>query len=370
VPASELTPATKRQPIDSYAALALQVNCRAVNALQDPAAVRAQMLANIEHIRRLLLGSSGFMRSFNGLPPRLAVLPEYFLTGFPMQESIAEWREKACIKSDGPEYTALGQLASQTNLYLSGNVYELDEHFPELYFQTSFIIAPNGEILLRYRRLLSMFAPTPHDVLDKYLDIYGQDSLFPVADTEIGRLACVASEEILYPEISRALALKGAEVLCHSSSEVGSPRQTPKNVAKLARAYENMAYVVSANSAGISGIAFPASSTDGHSQVVDYRGYVLGEAGPGESMCGNGELHIDALRKARSRPSMTNMLARQRLELFATVYGGDSLYPANNMLAGDKIDRAKVNRVIAPERSHFMDTLAASIDRLKERGII
>ena len=111
---------------------------------------------------------------------------------------------------------------------------------------------------MRYRRLVSMFAPTPHDVLDPYLDLYGADALFPVADTAIGRLACVASEEILYPEITRALALRGAEVICHSSSEVGTPLTTPKNIAKQARAYENMLYVVSANSGGIAGIAIPA----------------------------------------------------------------------------------------------------------------
>ena len=114
--------------------------------------------------------------------------------------------------------------------------------------QTSFIISDSGDVILRYRRLISMFAPTPHDVLDAYLDHYGDDALFPVADTPLGKLACVASEEILYPEITRALALQGAELICHSSSEIGGPRATPKNIAKQARAYENMLYVVSANS--------------------------------------------------------------------------------------------------------------------------
>ena len=30
---------------------------------------------------------------------------------------------------------------------------------------------------------------TPHDVLDRYVDHYGRDALFPVADTPLGRLA-------------------------------------------------------------------------------------------------------------------------------------------------------------------------------------
>ena len=62
-----------------------------------------------------------------------------------------------------------------------------------------------------------------------------------------------------------------------------------------ARAYENMLYVVSANSACIHDIPFPRDSTGGHSQVVDCQGHVLAQAATGESMCGNAEVDIDAL---------------------------------------------------------------------------
>jgi len=172
--------------------------------------------------------------------------------------------------------------------------------------------------------------------------------------------ACVASEEILYPEITRALVLKGAEVICHSSSEAGSPQATPKNVAKQARAYENMAYIVSANSAGIEGIPFPAASTDGHSQVVDYKGMVLAEANTGESMVGTAEVDIAALRRSREKPAMTNTLARQRLELFSDVYSKQSAYPANNMLENGK--------VIIPDRSHFLAMQQHAIDTYKKHS--
>ena len=76
-----------------------------------------------------------------------------------------------------------------------------------------------------------MLAPTPHDVWDQYLDKYGLEAVFPVADTAIGRSACMASEEILYPELKRCLMMQGVEIFLHSSSEVGSPQLTQKNVA-------------------------------------------------------------------------------------------------------------------------------------------
>jgi len=202
-----------------------------------------------------------------------------------------------------------------------------------------------------------MFAPTPHDVLDAFIAAYGQDALFPVVQTPIGNLACIASEEILYPEIARALALKGAEIMLHSSSEVSSYLPTQKNIAKLARAQENMAYVVSANSAGIADIAIPFASTDGHSQIVQYEGMKIAEAANGESMNANATIHIEALRHHRKRPGMGNFLSRQRLELFTATYQ-QSIYPANS-LTGKKADK-----------KDFVLRQQAVIQSLIDKGII
>jgi deaminated glutathione amidase len=321
-----------------YKVLALQIACNAINNIEEKDWEKHR-IANIESACLQIEASKRFI----GDDLKLVVLPEYFITGYPMGETIEQWQQKAGVKIKGEEYQLIEAYAKKLNVYISGNWYELDEHFPNLYFQTSFIVNDKGETILRYRRLNSMFAPTPHDVLDKYIEVYGKESLFPVAKTEIGNLACVASEEILYPEIARALTLNGAEVLLHSSSEIGSLMPTQKNIAKLARATENMAYVVSANSAGITGTPIPAQSTDGHSQVVNYEGLKLCEAGFGESMVANATIHLDALRHHRQRPGMSHFLSRQRLELFADIYK-QSIYPANTLL--DK----------KPTRQHFMDT--------------
>ena len=345
-----------------FAGLALQTTCRAINNLETETLIRQQMSQTIEELNKLIAGSKIFIKSFSGLVTKLVVLPEYFLTGFPMGEPIIDWASRACISPNGEEYEKLSKVAQDNGVYLSGNVYELDDNFPKIYFQTSFIIAPNGNIILRYRRLISMYSPTPHDLLERYIDLYGEDSLFPVVNTEIGNLAAIASEEILFPEIARALALRGAEIICHSSSEVGSPSLTPKQVAKRARAYENMTYILSANSAGITGIDIPSSSTDGGSMILDYTGRVLAESDTGESMCANAAIDLCSLRSARSRPGMINMLARQRLELFASTYSNKHIYPANNMLDGGDYN--------IPDRQHFESTMNATIVRLLEEGVI
>jgi predicted amidohydrolase len=339
--------------INSFRALALQVTCHAVNKLNSQDA-RVSIQNTIQRLGEQIAASIAFI----GFDCRLIVLPEYFLTGFPMGESLASWREKACLEIGGAEYEALGKIAQTHKIFLAGNAYELDPNFPELYFQTSFVINPTGEVILRYRRLNSLFAPTPHDVWDQYLDCYGLEGVFPVAKTEIGNLATIASEEILFPEIARCLVMRGAEIFLHSTSEVYSKNLTPKDAAKVSRAVENLAYVVSANSAGIVNSPIPSSSVDGGSKIVDYRGITLAETTTGESMAAYAEINLAGLRSDRQRPGLNNLLSRQRFELYAQSYLQSHFYPANTMLQGE-IDR-----------SHFIKTQQATIERLTKLGII
>ena len=317
-----------------YRALALQTRCDAVNSIPDVAACRAQMVQSIERIDRQIAAS----KMFSGDDLKLVVLPEYFLTSFPTGPDLPTWAARACLLQDGPEYQALGEVARKNGVYLSGNAYEIDPQFSDLSFQVSFIINDQGELILRYRRLISMYTATPHDVWDKFVATYGVEAAFPVADTPLGKLACIASEEILFPEVARALALRGAEIFLHSSSETGSPQATKKGIAKRARAVENLAYVVSANSAGIAGIDIPMASTDSGSMVIDYEGRILAEAGYGESMVALTQIDPAIIRQVRGRVGMDNYLARLRLEPFASTYQM-SVYPPN-VLANEKPSRA------------------------------
>jgi hypothetical protein len=144
--------------LESYRALALQVTCHAVNQTSDRQQARSLMQNSINRLGQQIAASIAFI----GFDCRLIVLPEYFLTGFPMGDSLGGWAEKACIEMAGAEYEALGKIAQKHQIFLAGNAYEVDPNFPGLYFQTCFILDPSGSIVLRYRRLNSLFAPTPH----------------------------------------------------------------------------------------------------------------------------------------------------------------------------------------------------------------
>lgn len=336
-----------------YRAVALQVRCDAVNRGVTRADTQPLIDAAIARITACIGGALGWL----GPEAKLFVLPEYCLTGFPMGEDAATWIDKACLRIPGPELDRFSELAAARGIWISGNSYEADEAWPGRYFQTSWLVGPSG-VALKYRRLNSLFSPSPHDFWSEYRQRYAMTDVFPVADTPLGRLAAIASEEILFPEIARCLMAHGAEVFLHSTSDIAGHARMPKQVCKLARAIENVAYVVSANSAGITGIPIPESSTDGKSMVVDYRGLVLAEADQGESMAACAEIDITALRRARRQPGMANLVARQRFDLYAQIYGGTTIVPPDQFPAP------------MTERGALLAAQARVVETLAGRGVI
>lgn len=356
------SPKTAESP--RYQALALQIRTVSVGHLSDRTAVRELMAANIRRVADAIRASMAFIRQYDGSQVRLVVVPEYFLTGSPPAGgSVAEWRNKAALDPEGPEYDALCQVASANKIYFAGNAYEADPHFPDLYFQTSFVLDPGGRLILRYRRLISLYSPSPYDVWDRYLEIYGEDRVFPVADTEIGRLAAIASEEILYPEIARCHAMRGAEVFVHSTSEMGSPIATAKDIGKRARAAENIAYVVSANASGVDNTLLPARSTTGMSKIVDYEGRILAAATPGgDSMVANATVDLGALRTRRRQAGLSNTLVRQPFQAFAESYRIGAFRAPGQLLHGARDEPLSAETLRTMQRS--------DIERLHRGGSI
>ena len=331
-----------------YRAVPMQITCHPVNECPDRASAAAMMKRCLDRLAVTVPGS----RTSAGPDTKLVVLPEYFMTGFPMGMAIPKWAALAAVDIDGPEYTALAKIAQDAKVYLAGNAYVRDKNFPGVFFQGCFIFDPAGKLVLHYHRLTSMFTPTPHDYLDKYLDLYGADSLFPVIKTPIGNLACIASEEIQYPELVRCFALRGAEVFCHPTSEPYRTGLTPKDIMKRARAIENLAYVVSANTAGMIGYPFLDNTCDGLSKVIDFEG------GFGETVAAAADINISALRRARNATDINNFLTRLRMELYASTYARKDFYPSNTLLNTD------------PTPEHFKTMQKQVIERLRKLGVI
>jgi predicted amidohydrolase len=250
---------------------------------------------------------------------KLVTFPEMFLTLAPVgwrNRPSSDWLELACIEVPGPELEPLLQAARDANAYIAANCYEYDPQWPNRYFNCSFLVNPAGEIILKYRRLHSPITPSPHDFLDEYVDKHGWDSLFPVADTELGRLAMFPCMEVVFPEVARMYALQGAEVLINPTND--SPDVPGWLACKQARAMENNCYLISTNAGGwVSKRGLLESTNAGGTIMVDYKGNIFEEhRPPGESMKARGMIDIEQLRAFRHSPSAMNFIPQLRTELY------------------------------------------------------
>ena len=157
----------------TYAATACQIalrSCFDPRAGFDPARL-AWNLDHTEEYLRTLARTSG---------SRLYVLPEFSFQGWAPGRSVADWCA-ASVRIPGPETARIGRLARDLDAYIAGTLFETLAEFPGRYFLTGFVIAPDGALVLRYRKLYAVSAKTrPGDVYRRYVELFGRESLFPV----------------------------------------------------------------------------------------------------------------------------------------------------------------------------------------------
>lgn len=320
----------------AYTAVAIQRKTNPVNGMSRDAA-RESILKSIEKGKREIEAA----RHGAGDDAKLFLFPEFSFQGYPRTETFDEWIDLACIEPGGREYDHLSKVAQDLGVYIGGHTYEFDSKIPGVYFGVSWLIDDNGEMRLRYRRLNSMTSPSPYDVWDKFLEHYTMDDLLPVAKTDIGNIAAIPCQEIHFPELIRSLALRGAEILLHPTSEHRLRGQlTSFEIARRARAVENVMYIVSSNSAGFDGDVPGANGNDGGSEIVDYRGSVMKKAGPGSTFNAQAEIDLSALRRRRSKPDVWNLLSRTQTKLWGEEYLSHDVVPPNAALQpGARLDR-------------------------------
>jgi predicted amidohydrolase len=277
-------------------------------------------------------------------PVRLVVFPE-FAHAAPIYPTVDELLERLAVPIPNEHTDRYRHKAKQHGIYIqTGSFLEKDERYPGHVFNTTCLIGPDG-IASRYRKVHPWIPwevhASPHDIAG-----YAEE-LFPVAETELGRLGVATCYDWIFPEAIRQLALGGAEVLIRISAYMDPWGATPPmdwwTVVNRCRALENLAYVVATNQ-GASAEHYPPFSWPGGSMVVDYDGRVLAQAdpGPGEKIV-VGPIDIAALRAERERRRGHHVLAHLRTEAYAgyrrAIYPG-SLPPSAKKLSVEDNDRA------------------------------
>ena len=308
-----------------YTAAAVQTDIRPVYPSISGKAVPENKTKNLQRASELI------KRSASWNPSKIYLLPEFFLTGAAGIGPSPESREVGCVRIPGPEMEQLGALAKDVDAYIAGMVWEVIDDWPGRYWNTGFIISPAGEVILKYHKHYDPTGKTkPGDVLDEYVDRYGKEALFPVVDTPIGRMGCLICYDVNFPEMARCLALRGAEILLHPTSEGRAPflleDEGGWEIGKRSRAYENLAYVISANQGRFLDCDFPTERMRGRSQIIDFNGRVVNIAETTGETILQADIEIERLRQKRSQMQM-NFLAQLQTHIHAPVYAEQNLWP-------------------------------------------
>jgi omega-amidase len=182
------------------------------------------------------------------------VFPELFAMGFRYPDY-----ERKGPGVPGPTTEFLSTIAKKFNAYIFGTDIERAK---TKFYNTLVAASPSGEVLGTYRKI--------HPFQDEREVFEGGESLvlMDCGGIKVGVQICY---DVRFPEVSRRLALEGAEILIIPAA-FPDPRSEHWNTLIQARAIENQLYVAAANRIGF---AFDKKTYFGHSQVVDPWGVVL-----------------------------------------------------------------------------------------------
>ena len=216
--------------------------------------------------------------SLNGL--QLVIAPELHLAaigGFFDEQPGDAQRLAGTIP--GALTDRLGAIARTTGLWLvPGSLYELGEDGGV--YNTAVAISPEGELVVAYRKCFP-WQPYETTVPGTRLATFA----IPGAGT-IGLAIC---HDGAFPEVFRALAWMGAEVVLQPTLTTTSDRETELVLAR-ANAITNQLYVVNINAPSPTGL--------GRSVIVDPEGLVRVQAGSGEELLTD-VLDLDAVTRVR-----------------------------------------------------------------------
>jgi 5-aminopentanamidase len=192
---------------------------------------------------------------------RLVVLPECAISGYMFASDEDAARTAEPIR--GPTTEALERVCARLDLHCVAGLLERDG---DRLRNTAVLVGPEG-LLGRYRK-----THLPCLGVDRFV-VPGEDPP-DVFETPLGRIGIEICYDLRFPELTRALALRGAEIVVHPTNWPAAVRPLADFLTR-ARAAENRVFLLTANRVGSEG----GTKFFGRSQVVDPLGTRLVEAG-------------------------------------------------------------------------------------------
>jgi len=215
---------------------------------------------------------------------KLAVLPEMWSCGFDNANLVFHAQKTRDILE------VLSDIALKKDMVIAGSMPEISGNS---IYNTMYVTDKDGSIAGSYRKV-HLFSLTSED---KYF-VSGNKNV--ICRTSLGLLGLMICYDLRFPELSRALTLKGAKLII-------VPAQWPQlrisrwDILARARAIENQIFIIGANRCGKE----ISTQFNGHSIIVDPSGEILQCADNGNACACWAEINMDKLEQVRTHmPSL------------------------------------------------------------------
>ncbi|MFI4861274.1 MAG: carbon-nitrogen hydrolase family protein [Phycisphaerales bacterium JB063] len=170
---------------------------------------------------------------------------------------------------------------------------------PDRVYNTSVLLGPDGKTLATYRKVHLFDVNVGSEVAERESKRFMPGSEVVSADTAIGHVGLTVCYDLRFPELYRALALRGATLITVPANFTRTTGEAHWMTLLRARAIENAAYVVAPNQCGaFTGPAGGGFEAYGHSAVIDPWGRVLLEMDDRPGV-GYAEIDPDEARRVR-----------------------------------------------------------------------
>ena len=194
-----------------------------------------------------------------------AVLPEMFICPYSPR-----WFRRCAELGHEPIVSALSDLAKDLGIYIVGG--SIPESAAGKIYNTCFIFDRQGNIIGRHRKI-HLFDSDVSGMPVRESDTFSPGSEITVFDTEFGKMGCAVCYDIRFPEVFRAMAERGAQVvfLPAQFNMVSGPHHWASMLR--ARACDYQYFFVGAAAARNPDFKYQCY---GHSIIIDPFGDVLG----------------------------------------------------------------------------------------------
>jgi predicted amidohydrolase len=219
----------------------------------------------------------------------LVVFGELFLSGYMARDRFPRLAEPL----DGPSVGRVENLAAEYGAHVVFGMPERDAATDVLY-NSAVLVTPDGAVHAYRKAYLANFGPFEEGVY------FGRGRSLEPIPTKIGRLGLMICYDAFFPEIAKALALKGADLLAIPSAGPNTSIPLFHRVLP-ARAIENTVFVLYANLVGTQ----LNQVFSGGSVALGPRGEVLGRAPDHEEHVVHVDVDLRDLKVARElRPTL------------------------------------------------------------------